>query len=263
MQILRDGIDLESFLEQAARAPERILILDYDGTLSPHRLERDRAVPYPGIRSVLGDLLAAATCRTVIVSGRTIADLKPLLGLADRLEIWGCHGWERMKPGGQYNPPDLPQAARAGIEKASTWAREAGYNERIEDKAASVAMHMRDLSGRERNALEGETRAAWQSIADATGLLIHEFNGGLELRPSGMNKGLAVGTILAEAHPQAVAAYLGDDMTDEDAFRAIDGRGLGILVSPQRQPTAAAVWIEPPAELLWFLRRWAGICGEA
>jgi len=58
------------------------------------------------------------------------------------------------------------------------------------------------------------------------------------------------------------AAYLGDDMTDEDAFRAISGRGLGVLVSPDLRETAADVWLIPPGELTWFLERWIESCGN-
>lgn len=263
MKILRAGVDVEQFLERAARAPERVLMLDYDGTLSPHRLQRHEAVPYPGIRTILDEILAGAACRTVIVSGRTIADLKPLLGMQERLEIWGCHGWERMQPGGEYTAPDLPAEASSGLRQAAAWARGAGYAERLEVKAAGAAMHMRGLSRLEREALERQTLSAWRPTAEAAGLLIHAFNGGLELRPPGMNKGLAVSTILSESHSLAAVAYLGDDLTDEDAFRAVDARGLGILVSARPRRTAAAVWIEPPLELLWFLRRWAETCGRA
>ena len=51
-------------------------------------------------------------------------------------------------------------------------------------------------------------------------------------------------------------AYLGDDLTDEAAFRALDERGLGVLVRPKLRATSADIWIRPPEELLDFLRSW-------
>ncbi|NIP26121.1 MAG: trehalose-phosphatase, partial [Phycisphaerae bacterium] len=75
----------------------------------------------------------------------------------------------------------------------------------------------------------------------------------LELRVPGRDKGDAVGTILAEMNQDAVTAYLGDDLTDEDAFKAIKGKGIGILVREELRSTAADVWIRPPEELLTFL----------
>ena len=85
----------------------RLLMLDYDGTLSPYHIERDKAVPYPGIREILAEALSSADCRTVIVSGRSIHDLLPLLGIEKGIEIWGCHGWERLSPTGDYTGPEL------------------------------------------------------------------------------------------------------------------------------------------------------------
>ncbi len=256
MQILREGASLDDFLGKVAEAPERILMLDYDGTLSPHRVERDEAVPFPGIRELLEELHAVPACRTVIVSGRTIADLKPLLGMGDSFEMWGCHGWERMEAGGAYMAPDLPPDVSAALKMAATALRDAGYGERLETKPAGVAMHTRGIPAGGQAKLERETLLLWKPIAKAAGLRIQGFNGGLEMRPKGMDKGTVVDAILIEAHQDAAAAYLGDDLTDEDAFRAIDGRGLGVLVSSQARETAAAVRIEPPDELLLFLRRW-------
>jgi trehalose 6-phosphate phosphatase len=56
-------------------------------------------------------------------------------------------------------------------------------------------------------------------------------------------------------------AYLGDDQTDEDAFVRLRGRGLCILVRPELRPTAAAMWLRPPGELIGFLRQWATVAG--
>jgi trehalose-phosphatase len=87
------------------------------------------------------------------------------------------------------------------------------------------------------------------------------FDGGLELRAPGKNKGDAVNTILNEAGPKVAAAYLGDDQTDENAFRAIKERGVSILVRPEPRPTVADVWLRPPEELGRFLREWLTACG--
>jgi trehalose-phosphatase len=89
---------------------------------------------------------------------------------------------------------------------------------------------------------------------------LHEFDGGLELRLPGITKGDVVRTVLDESHDEAVSAYLGDDTTDEDAFEAIAGRGLSVLVRPELRPTKAELWLKPPDELFSFLRRWLDSC---
>lgn len=60
--------------------------------------------------------------------------------------------------------------------------------------------------------------------------------------------------------PSAAIAYLGDDLTDEDAFQALDTRGLRVLVRDALRPTAADIWLQPPDELLDFLRSWRQTC---
>jgi trehalose-6-phosphatase len=51
-------------------------------------------------------------------------------------------------------------------------------------------------------------------------------------------------------------AYLGDDLTDEDAFRALKGKGLSVLVRKESRTTEADCWLKPPDELLDFLKKW-------
>jgi trehalose-6-phosphatase len=61
---------------------------------------------------------------------------------------------------------------------------------------------------------------------------------------------------MSEAGPGSAIAYLGDDMTDEDAFAVMKPRGIGVLVRPEFRETAADIWIRPPRELLAFLGHW-------
>ena len=65
-----------------------------------------------------------------------------------------------------------------------------------------------------------------------------------------------VRTVLKETGGDGLAAYLGDDLTDEDAFGAIKGKGMGVLVRTELRATAADLWIRPPDELLRFLELW-------
>ena len=63
--------------------------------------------------------------------------------------------------------------------------------------------------------------------------------------------------VLSETPPESAIAYLGDDVTDEDAFRAVKMRGIGVLVRPEFRETVADVWLRPPDELVDFMARWA------
>jgi trehalose-phosphatase len=83
-----------------------------------------------------------------------------------------------------------------------------------------------------------------------------DFDGGVEIRIPGADKGDVVRVLLSEMEPATPVAYLGDDATDERAFRVIRGRGLSVLVRPRWRQTAAQLWIKPPEELISFLTLW-------
>lgn len=248
---------LESFFAQTDTAAQRALLLDYDGTLAPFRVERDRAVPYAGVSAAIGAILASGCTRVVIISGRAVADLERLLDITPLPEIWGSHGWERRLPDGSYFPPRLPPDAVVGLEQAALVAAELLSDQLIERKPAGVAVHWRGLASRPVAAFSSTITRLWTPIAEQHRLTLHPFDGGLELRVPGRDKGTAVRTLIHELHPAAMLAYLGDDLTDEDAFLAIGERGLRVLVRGELRPTAADLWLRPPDELLAFLRRWA------
>src|SRR6185295_9999743 len=99
--------------------------------------------------------------------------------------------------------------------------------------------------------IRAEIEAAWQALAEGAAVELIEFDAGLELRAQGHNKHHAVKTVLSETPGEAAVAYLGDDLTDEDAFAAVKiAHGLAVLVRAAPRPTRADVWIRPPQELV-------------
>jgi trehalose-phosphatase len=195
----------------------------------------------------------------VIISGRALRDLVPLLGIEPLPELWGSHGWERLDRDGRYHEPQLEPAVRDALLVAQQWAHSAGLNGRCEQKPASIALHWRGADADTVGQIAARVREAWGPLARPPLLELCEFDGGLELRAAGRDKGHAVSSILAELNESAAVAYAGDDRTDEDAFRALSGRGLSILVRPEYRETAADVWLRPPDELARFLRAWLAI----
>ncbi|MDT8440653.1 MAG: trehalose-phosphatase [Desulfuromonadales bacterium] len=244
------------FWQSLSRADRPVLLLDYDGTLAPFRVERDQAVPYPGIRRLLDAIRRTTRTRLVIISGRAIDDLLPLLGLQPPPEIWGCHGWERLRADGRRTAVELPATARTGLVAAGHWLSEQGLAGHAEHKPASVALHWRGLDAAGQNRLRRLAEAGWQPLAERYLLQLHRFDGGLELRCPGRDKGSAIATILSESPADALAVFLGDDLTDEDGFRALEEHGAGILVRREPRPTAARYRLCPPEELVAFLQIW-------
>lgn len=249
-------MDLVPFFERLGQASQSLLMLDYDGTLAPFRAVRDQARPYSGVPALLAALRDLPDTDVVIISGRAIADVLPLLGLDPAPEIWGSHGWERRGRDGSYAIQPLSPRAREGIADLSTAMEQTGFADHCEQKPAGVALHWRGLDEERAQQIRALARRTWDALGPRNELEIKEFDGGLEVRAVGWDKGGAVRQLLAECDPDAICAYLGDDLTDEDAFGAIARRGLGLLVRPERRPTAASGWLKPPEELIAFLEEW-------
>ena len=256
MRILTDGFDLDDFFRRVTRVRGGCLLLDYDGTLAPFTEDRDKAFPYPGVRSLLNRIIESGRSRLILISGRALRDLTPLLGLKHPAEMWGSHGRERLTPDGVYAAAELSASSAQGIEDAKAWIAEAELSDRCEEKPAGLALHTRGLDPNAAEKIHFRVERRLGIIAEEKGLALHRFDGGVELRVPGVNKGNAVKTVLNEMGNDRPTAYLGDDLTDEDAFKAVKGRGVGALVRPEFRPTAADVWLKPPDELIDFLDRW-------
>jgi len=254
--------ELNGFWSSLASAQRRCLLLDYDGTLAPFRVERDKAYPYDGVREALSNMIAARHTRVVIISGRTAHEIPALLGLKLLPEIWGSHGLERISPDGEYTPMVLPEDIAAALSAARQESDERSLSRYIEDKPGCLALHWRGLDQQEAEQLRRELLPSWAEIADNSRLQLSSFDGGLELRSELATKANAVTRVLTEESPECRAAYLGDDLTDEDAFAAIAGWGLGILVRKELRETQASAWLIPPAELLAFLAEWDETCAD-
>jgi trehalose 6-phosphate phosphatase len=249
-----------SFLERVSRARSRALLLDYDGTLAPFTPDRSRAFPYREIPELVSEIMRHRT-RVVLISGRPATELLFLSGIHPHPEIWGSHGAERLNPDGSYEVETLSAGHRTALNLAARSLRAGGLSARTETKPGGIAVHWRGVSTDEAAAIEAKVRNLCSSLVRDYGLQLLPFDGGLELRVPGKNKGDVVSVILAETGKNVAAAFLGDDQTDENAFRAIKGRGLAVLVRSQPRPTMADVWLRPPDELGRFLRDWLIACG--
>jgi trehalose 6-phosphate phosphatase len=244
----------DEFLERIESSPQSLLMLDYDGTLAPFVEHRDSAVPYRGIPELIAEIMSAQT-RVVIVSGRNTIEVMELLGLNPAPEIWGAHGLERRRPDGTLTVGRVDRRSASAIKTALQWAQQNGLGAQVEEKAGGLAIHWRGLDPTTIEKIYQNAMVSLMPLTRVSRLSLMEFDGGLELRVRSCNKGHVVDELLSEMG-DVPAAYLGDDRTDEDAFRSLQGRGLTVLVRKQLRPTAAELWLCPPDELISFLNDW-------
>lgn len=260
MEALAQNVDVDQFFRDLAQAPQRILMLDYDGTLAPFQIDPADAFPYPGVCERIDAIMDDPRTCVILISGRWIRDLMPVLTLKQLPEIWGSHGWENLQFDGQYKLTQIDDLSRKGLLDVDTWVPQIELaGGRCERKPGSLAVHWRGLGTDQITDIRRIVFDNWTQPGPHQNLMWRDFDGGIELRAAGRNKGYAVEQILSNVN-RVSAAYLGDDLTDEDAFKAIDGRGLSVLVRPQYRPTSARLWLRPPDDLLDFLDRWHTTC---
>jgi trehalose 6-phosphate phosphatase len=256
-----DGLD--KFFSGFAAGADPVLLLDFDGTLAPFRVDRFTARPWAGVRELLARIQRQGRIglqtRMAVITGRPAAEIAPLLGMDPALEVWGLHGAERLYPDGRRELELGSLAVQGTLAGLRERLRRDSLGGLFEDKANAVVMHWRGASAPHARLVEKRTRALFEPLAEMDGLRLLEFEAGVELRV-GRDKGGAVEAILAETGTSGPVAYLGDDLTDEAGFRAVNAvgpRGLSVLVRRERRETAAQIWLRPPGELKGFLERWA------
>jgi trehalose 6-phosphate phosphatase len=263
---------LGEFFRALAEAQTSFLFLDYDGTLAPFRVDRFKARPWTGVRELLAQIQRQGRTRMQVITGRPAHEIAPLLGLEPPLEVWGLHGAERLYADGRRELEEAPAETHAKLEELRDHLRHDSLGGLFEDKANGVVMHWRGETPQKARLIEQRTRALFEPAAQMEGLMLLNFEAGLELR-AGRDKGGAVKAILEEACiPRSPnvgdlgppgflgpAAFLGDDLTDESAFAVVnglEGAHLSVLVRVELRTTVADAWLRPPKGVLGFLKKW-------
>jgi len=250
---------------EASMADRHVLLLvDFDGTLSPIAPTPDEATLPDETRRELARIASASMCSCAVVSGRTLESVRAKVGLPGIVYV-GNHGLEIARPN------EAPKRAIPAPEYPFLTAIKGELEERlapfagviVEDKGYGLAVHYRMVAASERrlvrDAVErvAQERASGGAMAVSTGAMV------VELRPShARDKGTVVSELISEeaaarGADKTFALYLGDDATDEDAFRAIKGRGWGILVGAPRM-SYAEYYLNGPDEV----RRLLGAIAE-
>jgi trehalose 6-phosphate phosphatase len=241
--------DLDAALADVAARRPLLVASDYDGVLARLRGEPSAAVPEPGVAEAIGRLAAVDGVTVALVSGRGVADLQATSGFTGPFRWVGSHGEEFDGPlaGELADRRDALVAVLAPVVAEVDGAR-------LEVKPASVAVHTRQVPDRAAAAALLE-RA--RSLVDSS-LTLKPGKEVLEVAVTDADKGTALRRLVTELGA-AAAIYLGDDLTDEDGFRALGPDDVTIKIGDG--DTAARYRVPDPAGALAVLRRLGDLLG--
>ena len=223
------------------------LFLDMDGVLAPLAATPDAVVPDARRTAVLRALSERLNGRIAIISGRTLAEIDRIAESA-AASASGVHGLERRRADGSLDRAEADPAVKEVVAAFHSFAR-SRPGVIVEDKAVSAGLHYRQARD------EAEAVAALaERLAGETGLVLQPGNLVVELKTPGTDKGTALTAFMAETpFKGSTPVMVGDDLTDEDGFRAAEALGgFGVLVGPPRDTAARYGLPDVDAVLAWL-----------
>jgi len=234
-----------------------VVILDYDGTLTPIVSTPGAAVLAPSVRATLARIARAERARLAILSGRGLADLRARVAL-DGVVYGGCHGLEITGRRLHFRHPRAHRAGVAATERALAAVLPSVPGALVECKGLAVSLHYRHVMPSRRRAVREIAEQVLRrrpDLAMVAGNLVYDF-----LPRVGWHKGTAARRRVSRMVPtlparRAVIVYAGDDATDEMAFAALRDRALTIHVGAR--PTAAEYRVRSVRDVQTLLHRLA------
>lgn len=217
---------------------------DYDGVLAPLVSDPAKAHPLPAGIDALRELATLPGTSVALLSGRALADLSRLSGLAGEALLVGTHGVE-FDDGFAIPPAAAALHTRLLTELEPLVAAVCGAT--LETKTASVAVHVRNAApdaGARLLATVAAGPGRWDGVHSTAGKMV------LELAVVETSKGTALDVLRARTNADAVL-FAGDDVTDEKAFAVLRAGDVGVKVGPGE--TAAAYRVDDPEQWVALL----------
>jgi trehalose 6-phosphate phosphatase len=250
--------EIESIIAAMTALPKDqglLLLLDYDGTLVEIAPRPEMARPTQELVQVLGRLASLPGLALVLVSGRSLKNLREFLPIGG-LNYLGSHGAEglirgepwtlKVDAGSREEQEELKRQLICKLAGLSGWW--------VENKPMGFALHYRQVEPEEEVKMFKVLGPWLDQVSRAGHYQILQGKKVVEILPQGVSKGTAIQEILRfPGFSDLFPVYLGDDVTDESAFQVLQGRGLTVKVGVDQAATAASYFLTHPAEVQQFL----------
>jgi trehalose-phosphatase len=256
-------------LNKGIREKLVVVFLDYDGTLTPIADTPAKAILAQEIKELLRAISKTAGCKLAIISGRALSDIKNIVGLKEIIYA-GNHGLEIEGPKIKFESqisPRLKTVIRNIYEEAINKLQKI-KGVLIEDKGLTISIHYRLVDKRDMELFKKIFSEITDPFVVRSKIKVNSGKKVYEIRPPvEWNKGKVVLWLLARqqfmAGEQTVfAVYIGDDVTDEDAFKALKNKGLTIFVG-EPKISMADYYLRDTEEVKVFLHSLLAVKKEA
>lgn len=228
------------------------LLLDYDGTLVPLASSPGDAAPDGALLQLLGKLAGLPGVEVHIVSGRAAATLEEWLG-ALPVHLHAEHAGRWRPVGAPWGDPPADLGAwRATVLDAMRVFAARTPGSLVEEKATGLAWHYRRADVEQGATAGRELRHHLRALLANAPVEVIAGSKVIEVRPSGVHKGLAV-TRALECTPAATILAFGDDRTDDDLFAALPDGSFAVAVGDR--PARTSWRVSDPASVRALLRR--------
>lgn len=231
MEVIPSALGSMDDIRRLLTAKRPFVALDYDGTLTPIVERPELAILSDEMRSAVTAL--ANQCTVAVISGRDLSDVKGLVGI-DNLFYAGSHGFDISGPAGRRIASQQGAEFLPALDLAEKSLRPLLGNisgAQIEQKKFSIAVHYRRVK---KDRVQAVEEAVDQVLAEYTGLRKGTGKKVFELQPEiDWHKGKALCWLMDALdldRSDVLPFYIGDDVTDEDAFRVLQASGIGVVV---------------------------------
>ena len=212
-------LPFEALVEDYRKAPKRLLLLDYDGTLVPLAARPRDAAPDADLLAILSRLTSSEANRVIVISGRRAADLEHWLGQVPRLGLAVEHGarW-RLPDSDNWQVRSIEAAWKDSVQPILQHFVDRTPGSFIEEKEFALVWHFRTIEAEFGDWLAAELVAMLEGMLAETELRAYRGHKIVEVKPMWANKGAFANELLSERANDEWILALGDDRTDEDLF---------------------------------------------
>ncbi|MFA5069065.1 MAG: trehalose-phosphatase [Candidatus Omnitrophota bacterium] len=235
------------------------IFLDYDGTLAPITQRPEHAIMSDAARTILRTLIKSEGVTVSIVSGRALSHVRRFVGLRG-VNYAGCHGLET-----QNASAGLPAIDRTGVRSCIRSVRRLLERKLpgvvdpdsvdIEDKGLILSLHYRRAEPSRVKGLREVFLTASMPYVISGKMVVLKNKKVFELRPSTKwDKGLYCMHVLRQSRKRPLPVYVGDDKTDETAFKVLRHIGITVFVKGERKTSSAEFYVHSTNEVINLLR---------